>query len=493
MQSHFESLVVSDYKPFFDALMRAASDEVYLIDAETLQMECVSESVLQNTGLNLSKLKQHTLLNVLGVSQQTFKTYLNDYLDHEHYVLLRQELTPSIPHVNYDQMRAVLITLHERQFVLIIRNNTSVVSADDCNQCKETFEKALSESESRADAIVTNAPGLVFQLQFDSNGNIHFVYLSEACKALLGVAADELKKNSRLFYEMMNARDRATLRKRLELSALNLSQLDWEGRVWINDWQDNKWINLRAVPRVLTDGAIQWVGIMINITQSKNEKHEIEESRRELAELTAHLNQVKELERMKIAREIHDDLGGNLTAIKMGLTSIIKKLGTGQEVAVDQAKHLESIVDNTFEAVHKISSDLRPNILDLGIYAALEWQAEEFEKQMGVGCHFHCDQTDISVTTDQAIALFRICQESMSNIAKYAKALEVSIHLYIELNDIVMTITDDGVGIKAGDTFKANSFGLRGMQERVAALYGKFSIQQLEPHGTMITVRLPIE
>ena len=493
MQMPLQSFSLADYQPLFDALMQGASDEIYLIDAETAQFEYVSESVLQNTGYDLDQVKQHSLLRVLGVTLQTFKTYVNEYLDHKYFVLIKQEFTPSIPHANHDQLQAMLITLHQKEFVLMIKNNTAIVSAQDCNDCQNTYLEALKDSESRADAIVTNTPGLVFQLQLDTNDNLIFVYLSDGCKALLGVTAEELKQHSGLFYEMMNARDRAALRKRLELSALNLNQLDWEGRVWINDWQDNKWINLRAVPRVLADGVIQWVGIMINITQSKNEKHEIEESRRELAELTAHLNQVKELERTKIAREIHDDLGGNLTAIKIGLGSIIKRLGAGQPVSIEQARNLESIVDNTFEAVHKISSDLRPNILDLGIIAALEWQTKEFMKQVGISCHFNCGQSDISVTQDQAIALFRICQESMSNIAKHAKAHEVRIDLNVNINEIIMTISDDGIGIGAGDTFKSNSFGLRGMQERIAALYGSFNISRVDPHGTLITVKLPIE
>lgn len=493
MQMSPQSLLLPEYRPLFDALLHGVSDEIYLIDVETMHIENVSESVLQNSGYDLQKIKQHSLLHVLGVSQQTFKTYVDAYLDYEHFVLIRQEFTPTIPHAKHDQLQAIRIAANQKELVLVIKNNTAVIPVEDCNGCKESFQNALSDSESRADAIVTNAPGLVFQLQLDADGNIVFVYLSEGCRALLGVSAQKLMGHSQLFYEMMNARDRAALRKRLELSAIKLSQLDWEGRVWINDWQDNKWINLRAVPRVLNDGMIQWVGIMINITQSKNEKHELEESRRTLAELTAHLNHVKEEERTKISREIHDDLGGNLTAIKIGLASIIKKLGSGQQVSVEQAQNLQSIVDNTFEAVHKISSDLRPNILDLGIIAALEWQAKEFEKQVGIACQFNCRQTDIPVTSDQAIALFRICQESMSNIAKHAKAQKVRVDLSVHINEIMMTIHDDGVGIQAGDTFKTNSFGLRGMQERVAALYGTFNIEQLDQQGTVITVRLPIE
>lgn len=361
----------------------------------------------------------------------------------------------------------------------------------DCVTCKDQSVQVMSDVEMRFHAMVSNMPGLFFQFQLDADADIKFIYLSEGCKALLGLTAEELKQNPKLFYALMNAKERATLRKRLALSAKNLNVLDWEGRVWIDNWQDNKWINVRSTPRVLTTGETQWEGIMINITQSKNEKHEIEESRRELAELTTHLNQIKELERTRIAREIHDDLGGNLTAIKIGLASIIKRLGAGQPVLVEQAQNLESVIDNTFEAVHRISSDLRPNILDLGIVAALEWQAQAFEKHSAIPCKFTCNLADIAVTPDQAITLFRICQESMSNIAKHASAKKVRLDITALAKEIVLTISDDGVGIKSSDMFKANSFGLRGMQERVAALHGSFNIDQTGECGTVVTVRLP--
>jgi len=476
-----------------DAMMLGVSDEVYLIDASSMQLVYASESVLKNTGYDLEGLKQPSLSSLLGVSQQTLQMHVNCHRHQMHFIELLQDQAPIIGKVSHDPLRAMLIQSGQQEFILIIKNDASSKVASPCSGCEEEVAQALSESESRFQAMVSNTPGLVFQFQLDLAGELAFVYLSEGCKALLGLSAEELKRDPRLFYAMMNESDRASLRKRIELSTIELSLLDWEGRVWINGWQDTKWINVRSIPRVLNNGVIQWEGIMINITQSKNEKHEIEQSRRDLAELTAHMDQIKEDERSRIAREIHDDLGGNLTAIKIGLSSIINRLNSGQKVSVEQAQRLESIVDNTFEAVHRISSDLRPNILDLGIMAALEWQAQEFEKQLAIACQFSCDQGDIPVTTDQAITLFRICQESMSNIAKHAKATYVSVDLSASTHEIVMTISDDGVGIKPSDTLKANSFGLRGMQERVATLYGSFSISEASKQGTLITIRLPIK
>jgi signal transduction histidine kinase len=470
-----------------DALKHGVSDEVYLIDAPSMQLVYASDSVLRNTGCDLDGLKQLSLDSLLGVSQQTLQEHVNCNRHQTHFIELLQDLAPFSSNINNEQLRVMLMQSGQQEFILIIKNDLS---------SKEVAMWALSESESRFQAIVSNTPNLVFQFQLDGEGEMVFIYLSEGCKALLGLSSEALKQDPDLFYAMMNASDRISFRKHLELSAIELSLLNWEGRVWIDDWQDTKWVNVRSIPRVLNNGVIQWEGIMTNITQSKNEKHEIEQSRRDLAELSAHMDQIKEQERSRISREIHDDLGGNLTAIKIGLSFIINRLSTGQKVSVEQVQNLESIVDNTFEAVHRISRDLRPNILDLGIVAALEWQSKEFEKQLDIAFRFSCCQVDIPVTADQAIALFRIYQESTSNIAKHAKATVVSVDLSASAHEIVMTISDNGIGIKSSDILKANSFGLRGMQERVAVLYGSFDIAKFSnpgKQGTVITIRLPIE
>ena len=481
-----------DTSLLLDALLLGVTDEVYVLNVSTMQLVYVSESAIKDTGYDLEGLKEHSLESLLGVSEKILKSHAESHRHHSYFVELLQEQTPIIGNIKHNKLRLMVLESAKRVSILIIKNDvteTSTGQRDGEPGAKET----ISENETRSQTMVANTPGLVFQFQLDSNGEMKFINLTDGCKALLGLNPEDLKEDSSLLYSMMNARDRGVLRKRLEQSTTNLSLMNWEGKVWIDGWQDNKWLDLRAVPRVLSNGVVQWEGIMTNITQSKNAKHEIEKSRRELVELTAHIHKIKEQERSAIAREIHDDLGGNLTAIKMGLSSIINKLAKGQNVTIEQAQGLESILDSTFEAVHRISSDLRPNVLDLGIVAALEWQAKEFEKQLGITCKFTCNQAEIPVSTDQGITLFRIFQESMSNIAKHANASHVSVDLSAFAHDIILTINDNGVGIKSSDTLKSNSFGLRGMRERVTALHGTFAVQQSNKQGTVITIKLPVE
>ena len=481
-----------DTSLLLDALLLGVTDEVYVLNISSMKLVYVSESALKNTGYDLDGLQEQSLESLLGISEKILERHAESHRHHSYFIELLQTQTPVIGNIKHNKLRLMVLESAKNVFILIIKNDDTIPAQSGLDGSADD-KKNLSDYETRCQTMITNTPGMVFQFQLDSNGEMKFISLTDGCKALLGLNAEDLKEDISLLYSMMNARDRSALRKRLEQSTTNLNLMNWEGKVWIDGWQDNKWLDLRAVPRVLSNGVIQWEGIMTNITQSVNAKHEIEKSRRELVELTAHIHKIKELERSAIAREIHDDLGGNLTAIKMGLSSIINKLTSGKSVTIEQAQGLETILDSTFEAVHRISSDLRPNVLDLGIVAALEWQAKEFEKQLGVSCKFTCNQAEIPVTTDQGITLFRVFQESMSNIAKHAKASHVDVDLSARSNDIILTITDNGVGIKSSDPLKSTSFGLRGMRERVSALHGTFSVKQSTKQGTVITVKVPAE
>ena len=482
-----------DTSLILDALLLGVSDEVYLIDTSSMQLTYVSESVLKDSIYDLTCLKEHSLESLLGISQDVLQSHIESHRGHSYFVEVLQDQSPLIGNIDHNQLRVMVLQSNQQEFVLIIKNDINAYSSDASLTSKVNYEQKLREYEIRCQSMVANTPGVVFQFQLDSNSEMKFIYLTEGCTALLGLKADDLITDANLLFSMMNARDRSALRKRLQLSTVELSLLNWEGRVWIDGWQDNKWLDLRAIPRVLSNGVIQWEGIMTNITQGKNEKNEIEKSRRELGELTAHIHRIKEQERSAIAREIHDDLGGNLTVIKIGLHSMINRINAGKEIALENAKSLEAIVDSTFEAVHRISSDLRPNVLDLGIVAALDWQAKEFEKQLAITCKFTCNQAEVIVMPEQAITLFRIFQESMSNIVKHAHATHVDVDLKAGKHDIVMTISDNGVGIKSGDTLKSNSFGLRGMRERATALHGSFNIAQSPNQGTVITLTLPAD
>jgi two-component system sensor histidine kinase UhpB len=351
---------------------------------------------------------------------------------------------------------------------------------------------ALDEITNRFKAIVSNIPSLVFQCFLNDQNQISFNYLSDGCQALLGIDPDTLFMQPNKLLEIIQPEDRDSFINSMKKSARDLSIWNWEGGLWIEEWQDIKLINLRASTMVNAQGQVQWGGVITNITQSKKEKQEIERSHQQLEELSSHMALVKEQERLRIAREIHDDLGGNLTTIKIGLASLIKSMEKHQPELIEKARQLEKLVDNTFDDAHRITADLRPNVLELGIVAALEWQAKEFEKQIGIPFTFSTNDENLNLDVDRSIVLFRICQEATSNIAKYAKADSVEVDLIHQANEIFMQVSDDGLGIKPEDKLKRNAFGVRGMVERVQAVGGQISIEPGPICGTRVLVRLPL-
>ena len=348
-----------------------------------------------------------------------------------------------------------------------------------------------TDYEARFNAVVRHMPGLVYQFVREPDGTVRFPYLSEGCEALLGLPAALLEAEPARFLELILPEDRAGYLESMATSANALTPWNWEGRIWIDAFNDVKWINLRSTPLML-GSAVQWEGIMTNISAGKQAQREVSDSRAALAELTAHIEAVKEQERTRIAREIHDDLGGNLTAIKMAVAMLARRLPADQPQLAEKTTYVDSLVDRTIEAVHRISLDLRPPMLDFGIVAALEWQVKEFESQVGIDCHFDAHDVDIDLSPDHAIALFRIFQEALTNIAKHAQANRVDIELTRTGGQVSLTIVDNGNGIDDVDRRKPGSFGLRSMSERARALGGTMALSRAPGGGTMVAINIEL-
>ncbi|WP_432380095.1 ATP-binding protein [Duganella sp. P38] len=348
----------------------------------------------------------------------------------------------------------------------------------------------LEQVRARFAAIVSNTPGLVYQFVLHADGQVSFPYLSDGCLALLGLPAAELHAAPQRFLALILEADRASYLESMQASAKALWSWNWEGRIWVEAWKDVKWINLRSTPHPLADGAVRWDGIMTNITDSKLEQLEVRHSRARLAELSAHTDRVKEQERTRIAREIHDELGGNLTAIKMAVAMLAARLDGAEPALREKTDYVDNLVDRTIDAIHRISLDLRPALLDLGLVAALEWQVKEFDKQTGIATSFSANHRDIGLDNDQATALFRIAQEALTNIAKHANATKVSVKLARLRHHVSLKISDNGDGIDQADRSKPASFGLRGMAERARALGGTLTLSHASGGGTVVSIKI---
>jgi signal transduction histidine kinase len=245
-------------------------------------------------------------------------------------------------------------------------------------------------------------------------------------------------------------------------------------------------------PRPLDTNGVQWDGIMENISQRKESEAELMQSRQQLSALSAHLQKAKEIERTRIAREVHDDIGGNLTALKIDLLWLNNRIDKSRGDLLDKARSLETLVDRTMEITSRIARDLRPPLLELGLLAAIEWEASEFEKRMEIPCIVNCKSEDLAVNHDLGNAAFSIFREILTNISKHAAATKVEVELSADNTMLVMSIIDNGRGMANTDLLKRGSFGLRGMLERARNLGGEMRFEGKPNVGTTITAYLPL-
>lgn len=350
----------------------------------------------------------------------------------------------------------------------------------------------LKESEARFRALASNLPGMVFQLQIESDSGLRFVYVSEGCFQLFGLKQHELLASPQHFLGAIDAADRVVLERTLEESAAGFAPLNWEGR--IRSMGQAKWISLRSTPQRLDTGGIQWQGIATEITRSKETESQLRRSREQMSELSFHLESAKEEERERIARDIHDELGSTLVAIKIETALLGGKLSadTGGGTLRDKAHSIEALVDRAMSTVSRVARELRPGILkEFGLPAAIECQAEDFSQRTGIVCRVKCDDDGIELDEKSSLALFRILQEALTNVAKHAHASLVVVRLRREKDRIALEIRDNGRGVSEADMNKPKSFGLRGIRERASSLNGEFSITPVEQGGTLIVLRVP--
>ena len=209
-----------------------------------------------------------------------------------------------------------------------------------------------------------------------------------------------------------------------------------------------------------------------------------------LRQLSAHLELVKENERKAIAREIHDDIGGLITGLAFDLAWLQNH--AGGDAVLERLRGMQSLLDQARGSVQRILRELRPPMLELGIVAALEWQARDFSRRYAIPCQFVSNRETIDVSEAISGALFRFCQEALTNIAKHAKAKTVAIDVFADAASATVEITDDGVGIAPGSLSKPGSYGLLGMRERASNLGGWLDVNSTPGRGTSLMLSLPV-
>lgn len=220
----------------------------------------------------------------------------------------------------------------------------------------------------------------------------------------------------------------------------------------------------------------------------------IRSSEHQLRRLQAHVQQVREEERLSLAREIHDHLGQALTALKIDLSWLRKRGGSiDSDIVQGKLDGMSEIIDDAMNTVHHVASELRPRILDdLGLAEAIEWQTEEFQKRTGIVCDVAVSENEPDLSQEQSTALFRIAQEALTNVARHSGATRVTVSLDVGSDGVSLLIADNGRGIRTEEIENPRSYGLMGIRERAYSLAGEVEITGETGSGTRLKVSIPL-
>lgn len=248
-----------------------------------------------------------------------------------------------------------------------------------------------------------------------------------------------------------------------------------------------------ATPFNRPDGRI--VGIVEDfkdISERKRAERNLEETGERLRELTAHLQSIREEERSRIAREIHDELGQVLTALSLDVRWLQKRLPDELGDLQDKTNTMSELITTTVGSVSRICSELRPAILDdVGLSAAIEWQAGEFSSRTGIACNIESAPSQIKLSEELSVAIFRIFQETLTNIVRHAQATEVEVGLRLTPQEFSMRVCDDGIGMEEAEPHKMDSFGLLGVEERVRGFGGELKVSTGCLGGACLNIVIP--
>jgi PAS domain S-box-containing protein len=239
---------------------------------------------------------------------------------------------------------------------------------------------------------------------------------------------------------------------------------------------------------------LYYEGTASDITVRVRAEEQLQSSRQQLRALAARLESVREEERSSIVREIYQDLMPWLTGLASDLGWAATWLPADQPVLQEKLDGMIVRADAAIDVVRTISTKLRPGILeDLGLVAAIEWQAHEFQNRTGINCELVSSPKDLLLGLDPSTALFRICQESLSNVGRHARATHVTIRLIADADHLTLTVDDDGRGITAQESASRSSLGLLRMHERALLLGGELTIAGRAGAGTTVTVKMPLK
>ncbi|MBX2922056.1 MAG: PAS domain S-box protein [Chitinophagaceae bacterium] len=361
-------------------------------------------------------------------------------------------------------------------------NGVSVFFKDITVQKKK--EKEVAEARALADKLIDSLPGVFYF--YDINGK--FIRWNKQLEEVTGYGVDEIAgmHPAQLFPDDEKEKIADMIKTVFENGYKDI-EADFLSKSGIRTsyYFKSLLIEYNGMPCLLGTG--------VDIAERKKSNERLKQSYEEIRELTEYLQKVREEERMRISHEIHDELGQLLTVLKMDVSWVNKHIPESNTEVKKRIAETLGTIDHTVRTVRRIASELRPALLDdLGLRAAMIWHIREFEDRTGIKAKVDLMEKDIYLSDDQKTSLYRILQESLTNVVRHSQAKKVNISLTVKDANLILTISDNGQGFDAGRrTLK--TLGLLGMKERTLGMGGQYSIQSIPGKGTTVTVVLPVQ
>jgi two-component system, NarL family, sensor histidine kinase UhpB len=344
--------------------------------------------------------------------------------------------------------------------------------------------RARTSTEARLEALASCLPGLAFELVLDPhNDAIDVRWARCGPGAPPGIDAQALLADGAALLSLLEPAQRPGL-----LAAIKAGAgagpgggVRWEGPLAEVPGAGPVWVTLAATASRLR-GRLLVRGVVTDATA----RRAVEES---IRTFSAHVEALKERERTAIAREIHDEIGGSLTAVKFDLAWVGKHVT--DPVVAERIQRLGALVDAAARTAVRIMRNIRPSILDQGLVAALEWHVADFGRRTGITARFASNREEVELPEESSLALYRVCQEALTNVSKHADARQVEVNLFAGEDAVSLEVSDDGIGLEAGSLPRPGAFGLLGMRERAESLGGWLDVSGAPQRGTTLMLSIP--
>lgn len=390
---------------------------------------------------------------------------------------------------------SVVVIIKEQNNFTFSSNENKYSLINDSSQPIGNFESLKKyEIEDNYDLLkrfVINLNGVTYQRDLQ----LRMLFIEGAFEEITGFARNDLIENKINWNDLIKNEDLNKYNASLEnIRKHPNSEGEIDYRITCKDGTE-KWIKEKMMNVFNIEKKERFIyGFLYDITERKKAEENLKISREELRNLALYIESSREEEKKRIAKDIHDELGHALTALKLELMWLIKKKYLRQDVLYERTRKMNELIESTIRKVRSISSELRPSVLDhFGLVAAIEWQAAEFQKRSAMRCKVVVPNQELNLNEKYSTAIFRIFQEILTNIARHSKATRVDVHLEVVNNELKLRVSDNGRGIKQENINSRKSFGLIGMYERATALGGKLNISGVSGIGTTVTLIIPLK